>query len=117
MSGRLKDYLLILAICVTIIENMGGFPLYVTFIYFFVSLIDRRSLKTIVNFKLGIQFFTFWIVLFIYITIVTLLNVEHRDPSLQLMKWFKAILLFSLVLKDTYNNPKLIYNIIVCYTI
>lgn len=117
MSGRLKDYLLILAVCVTIIENMGGFPLYVTLTYFLVSLTDRSSLKTIINFKLGTQFCILWIVLFIYITIVTLLYVEHRDPLLELMKWFKAILLFSLVLKDTYNNPKLIYNIIVCYTI
>ena len=117
MSGRLKDYLLILAISVTIIENMGGFPLYITLAYFLVSLTDRSSIKTILNFKLGIQFCILWIVLLVYITIVTLLYAKYRDPSLALMKWFKAILLFSLVLKDTYNNPKLIFNIAVCYTI
>lgn len=96
---------------------MGGFPLYVTATYFLVSLIDRRSFKAIINYKMGIQLSILWIVLFVYISITTLLYAVYRDPTLVLSKWFKAILLFSLVLKDTYNNPKLILNISVCYTI
>lgn len=116
MPKEIKEYLLILTICSTIIENMGGFPLYVTFAYFFVSLIDTSSFKTIINFKMGLQFCMLWLILLVFITITTLIY-ANRDPSLMLMKWTKAILLFCLVLKDTYNNQKLILNIAVCYTI
>ena len=100
MDDKIKNYLLILTICSTIIENMGGFPLYVTATYFLVSLIDRRSFKAIINYKMGIQLCILWLVLFVYISITTLLYAVYRDPSLALMKWFKAILLFSRVLKD-----------------
>ena len=116
MPKGIKEYLLILTICSTIIENMGGFPLYVTITYFFVSLIDRSSFKFIIYNKLWRELCILWIVLFFYIAIITLLYAEN-DPTEMLMIWFKAILLFFFVLKDTYNNPKLIFYIVVCYMI
>lgn len=118
MLERVKRILLILAVCSTIVENMGGLPLYICIAYFLVSIIDFRSFRVFSRTKEGRHISLLWFVLFLYMFIITgVYSSVPFDASNSFLKWAKALLFFVLILKDTYNQPQLIIEIVFSYVV
>ena len=114
--GRVKRILLILAVSSTIIENMGGFPLYICMAYFLVSLFDFQGFANRSFFKASKDITLLWGGVFLYLTVITGLYSSSQMGSFNVFgKWIKALWFFLLVLKDTFNRPKLVSEVLICY--
>ncbi len=116
MLSRIKYILLVLAVSSTIIENIGGLPLYISVAYFVVSLIDTTSFSSFRFWKVRREIVLLWLFLFFYLFLVTgLFSAAEANFPITFIRWFKSILLFSLVLKDTFGKPQVLSYVLFFY--
>lgn len=119
MLVKLKNILLVLAVCSTIIENMGGIPLYICIAYFIVSFGDYNSFRKIGFFSKDAKTISIlWFSLFAYLTFITaIFSLNSQNSTIIDVKWLKSLLLFVFVLKDSFNKPKLMKYVVVSYAV
>lgn len=119
MFVKLKNSLFLLAVCSTIIENMGGVPLYICLAYFIVSLGDYNSFRKIgLFYKDAKTISVLWFSLFVYLTFITaIFSLNSQKYTIIDVKWLKSLLLFIFVLKDSFNQPGLMIKAVASYAI
>lgn len=118
MIEYFKNLLLVITICSFVIENLPWISLLLGFSYIFFSLISSTN-----NGRLYIDDFhrsisISWFMLFAYLTILTVLIPYYRtDLPIIRWRWFRAILFFVLIYKDTKGRTHLQKNILYFYAI
>lgn len=103
---KLKHFLLILATCATIIEMLPSISFIIGLLYIGVSFIDNYIINRKKIYKSDYyKICNLWLLLFVLLTIITILNPSTRLVlSIIDLKWFRAILFFIFVYRDTINN-------------
>lgn len=113
---NLKCILAILAVCSTIVENVGGFTLYIVLAYILISGIDLLMFNRLKNHSEETNIVFLWGILFMYISTITIFSIGvPAEETATELRWLKALLLFVLILKDTLSVPKLQEAILISY--
>lgn len=115
---RIKDYLLILMMCATTIENYPKVSLICSILYILFSGQDLLTNKVVYSNNISrimaqkLQSINrTWGVLFIYLSLITILTPTYQS-QVQLpiidIRWLRAIVLFILVCKDVIQKPQIL---------